>query len=156
MEFCCPSPENPVIPPNRENLRWRKNLRMLFYFKIVGIFIELLSFGSFKAIMELIMLLIIYQMWASMFFCSGIFIMIFSGIDLFVYINYYIQFSSLLTFFYHICFIYLIAFDAASIYIACNAYSVFKRDYMLVHGNYQGLGGGGAPSRPMFPPGGMS
>ena len=135
MEFCCPSPENPVIPLTRENVKQRKHLRMLFYFKIGTIVIELLLFGFFQALMELIMLLIIYQMWASMFFCSGIFIMIFAGIDFFMYFNFYLALTGL-SFFYQLCFWYLIAFNLAAVVIACKAYSVFKRDYMLHNGNY--------------------
>ena len=142
MDYCCPSPENPVIPLNRENLKWRKNLRILFYFKIGSIIMEFVIFGFFQALMELIMLLIIYQMWASMFFCSGIFIMIFAGIDFFMYFNFYIQYSNVLTVFYTLCFWYLIAFNAAAVIVACKAYSVFKRDYMIHNGSYQGLGGG--------------
>ena len=61
MEFCCPNPENPVITPTTENLKYRKQLRWLMYAKGVAILAEyLLFFNIFSAFVELIMLLIIY------------------------------------------------------------------------------------------------
>jgi len=82
MEFCCPSPENTIIQPDNMALRHRRRLRLLMYGQVIVFAAKMVLFGALSAFFQLINVWIIYMAWATMHFCSTLFILIITGIDL--------------------------------------------------------------------------
>lgn len=73
MEFCCPDPEHPVIVPDGDSLKHRRNLRYIFYGQLYVCLTKLLFQSVFAGIFNLFSVWIAYSSWASMFYCTLIF-----------------------------------------------------------------------------------
>lgn len=69
MEFCCPSPEHPVIIPDSASLKHRRNLRYLMYGQAFVCLSKMILYSPISGIFQLITLWIIYMAWATMHFC---------------------------------------------------------------------------------------
>ena len=135
QEFCCPSPNNPVISPNSEALKHRMFLKYLCYGECAIILTKLLLFGIFAGIMQLITLWLIYSCYAKMHYCNCIIIMICCGMDLiFAYLSYskiseYLQGEYLITSILWAIMIY----DLIAIIIAARAMKCFKTLFTQQH-----------------------
>jgi len=122
MEYCCPSPEFPVIPPNEENLKHRRKLRFLMYGEVGVIICKYLTYGFMSGLFELINLWMVYTSWATMHFCQVMVYMICCGLNLlFIGVD-YSKYSSALTTLGNMCFLYIIIFSCISLYVSYRAY----------------------------------
>ena len=136
MTDCCPSPEFPVILPQAENLRHRKQLRYLFYGQIFIIFGKTLTMGVLSGILQLITLWILYTSWATMHYCSLMFFMFSTGIDLLIML---MQVNAIIALFQTnvamaTLFMMMLIYYVVAEYVAYKAYSCFKKCYDEQHG----------------------
>ena len=66
----CPSPEHPIVMPDREGLKLRKWLYILYIGEMGVCICRMLIFGAFSGIFQLINVWIIYSSYATLHFCS--------------------------------------------------------------------------------------
>ena len=139
---CCPNPDYPVIVPSIESYRMRKFLRYVLYGKIGYIIIYSILFGIFSGILQMISLWMIYSAWATMSFCSCIFLMIIFGLDLFMNI-FLLQTAASLGGPILIMCLFLFLYSLIAFAVSYKAYKVWKSEFEIQHGgdNFQAFGG---------------
>ena len=82
MEFCCPSPNAPVIYPNETNIKHRSRLRYLMFGEISLIIVKSILYGPMQAVFQFINVWIVYVAWATMHFCNTLFYLFITAIGL--------------------------------------------------------------------------
>ena len=136
MEFCCPSPENPVIQPNPQSLKYRRWLRYLYYGTIAECFVRILLFGLMSGIFNVFDVWMIYLSWSTMHFCNLIFFMVFQVLDLLMILS---NFSSMQHALSNYPFLSLLLYGELlyliiSLYVSYKSFRCFKDMFDVQHG----------------------
>ena len=135
QEYCCPNPDNSVIPEDNETRLPRKKLRWLYYGQFVHMvfFFIVMQGNPFVLINQLFLLWMLYLSWATMHFCQTMMVGIFVGIDLLQVFALVMKFGSLLTLKGWLVLI-LFGYDIIAVTWVCQAYSLFTKKFDTMHG----------------------
>jgi hypothetical protein len=146
MEYCCPSPENPVIVPNPDSLKHRRFMRYVMYGQFFMSFSKMLLFGFFSGLLQLISVWIAYNAWATMHFCNALMVMIFAGLDLLMLMLDFQRINTYLgnyIFIWQLMFYLMLVYLVVAMYLSYKAYKCFKEQHAQQNSmsNYQMFGG---------------
>lgn len=129
----CPQPEHPMIIPDPDTLRLRRKLRYVFYGMCYLVFAKGYTMSMFSGIFQLFSVWIAYSAWASMFFCTLIFQLIYTAIDLLIL---WASWSGLQqraggSFFFQFILWSMVIVLTLAMYYSYRAYSLFKKEYNI-------------------------
>lgn len=124
MEFCCPSPEHPVIALNSTTIKHRKKLRYLMYGEVGVCLAKSILYSPISGIMQLITLWMLYMGWATMHFCQVMVFMVGVGIDMFFLLLDYKRMSIILSGNGILMFLFwmMVVYDVIAFIISYKAY----------------------------------